>query len=409
MQAFETTSISCVRSWSAHRSEGLSSNGAAVFQDRSRIFRVVDGASLHTRRLHLDGNVSDVILNQAFELPDACKRQLPNTPPTNYAVFWQTLSENYPFFKLHGVDWRAVDAKYRSQVRPDTKPEELFNIFHGMIERLQDSHTGFEASDLNRYFDGFRPDSNHLERNQWQQALGIIRSKYLLDLSSYCGGHVQFAMLSNSVGYLRIDSFYGYLEDDSYLGSLRALQLALDSIFQEAKNLRAIVIDVRQNNGGDDPLGIEIASRLTAAKYLAYRKITRNNLTGLLHFTPPQGVWVVPGTRPAFRGKIILLTGPDTVSAGETFAMALMGREPHVVRIGLNTQGVFSDILSRHLPNGWSFHLPNEIYLTEAGKAFDGAGIPPDIRVAFFSSEDLQSGRDAALEKALELLNSSDN
>jgi C-terminal processing protease CtpA/Prc len=60
---------------------------------------------------------------------------------------------------------------------------------------------------------------------------------------------------------------------------------------------------------------------------------------------------------------------------GETFGMALLGREP-LRLIGLNTQGVFSDILSRSLPNGWRFHLPNELYLTSDGRTFDGTGVP---------------------------------
>jgi Peptidase family S41/Tricorn protease C1 domain len=361
------------------------------------------------KKMHFDGNAADVFLDQIFELPKACERPPTDIPLTNYAIFWQTFSENYPFFKLHGVDWRAVGTIYRGQVGPNTKSEGLFTVFRQMIEPLHDSHTGFEASDLNRYFDGIRPDPSSLERAQWEQAVGIIRSKYVLDLISYCGGHVQFGTLSRSIGYLRIDGFYGYVENESYLSNLQALQAALDAIIQKAKGLQAIVIDVRQNNGGDDPLAIEIASRLTATKYLAYKKIARNNPTGRPHFTPPQDVWVAPGVRPAFRGKIVLLIGPDTVSAGETFAMALMSREPHVVRIGLDTQGVFSDILVRHLPNGWRFRLPNEIYLTDRGKAFDGTGIPPEIRMSFFSSGDLKSGRDAALQRALDLLNSSGN
>jgi C-terminal processing protease CtpA/Prc len=81
-----------------------------------------------------------------------------------------------------------------------------------------------------------------------------------------------------------------------------------------------------------------------------------------------------------------------------------MGRETRVMRIGLNTQGVFSDVLGRKLPNGWSFGLPNEVYPTKDGKAFDGAGIPPDLQVPFFSREDLAIGRDAALDKAMEIL-----
>jgi C-terminal processing protease CtpA/Prc len=167
-----------------------------------------------------------------------------------------------------------------------------------------------------------------------------------------------------------------------------------------------MVIDVRLNHGGDDPLGIEIAARLTEKKYLAYFKVARNNteLDASLHFTNRQPSWVVPSARPGFRGKVVLLIGPDTVSAGETFAMALLGREPRVTMIGLNTQGVFSDILSRSLPNGWYFHLPNEVYLTADGRAFDATGVPPDVRVPFFIGADLQNGHDLALEEAIQQL-----
>jgi len=44
---------------------------------------------------------------------------------------------------------------------------------------------------------------------------------------------------------------------------------------------------VRRNSGGADPLGIEIASRLTGVKYLTYSKVTCNNIDGPLHFTEP--------------------------------------------------------------------------------------------------------------------------
>ena len=74
------------------------------------------------------------------------------------------------------------------------------------------------------------------------------------------------------------------------------------------------------------------------------------------------------------------------------------------MRIGLSTQGVFSDVLNRSLPNGWRFGLPNEIYFTASGRAFDAVGVPPDVRVPFFDQEDLQSGRDPPLEKAIDWL-----
>jgi C-terminal processing protease CtpA/Prc len=211
-------------------------------------------------------------------------------------------------------------------------------------------------------------------------------------------------MLEHRIAYLRVTAFYGYTDSDDYEPAVRALHAALDEVFRSANQWNGMVIDVRFNQGGDDPLGIEIASRLTQRKYLAYSKVARNNLEGALHFTDPQESWVLPSTRSGFFGNVVLLIGPDTVSAGETFTMALLGRESHITRIGLNTQGVFSDVLVRRLPNGWRFHLPNEVYFTTDHRAFDATGVPPDVALPFFSKQDLTDGHDAAIEEAEKVL-----
>lgn len=403
LQAYELTSVSCIASWSAKRDPG--SGGKEMAFSGDNVFRLSDGPSVDVRRLHLDGTAADIFLHRTAHRPQTCNHAPGNNPQENYAVFWQTFAEQYAFFDLRHVDWKSIDDKFRPRVTAATKQEELFAIFRQMIEPLQDTHTGIEAPDIKEEFDGWRQDSGHLEAGDWKKAESVIDSRYVRGgLRSFCNGHVQFGMLDHSVGYLRITAFYGYVDKYTYGDALHALQSALDAIFQDSNRLTGLIVDVRLNNGGDDPLGIEIASRFTDHKYLAYSKVTRNNLTGPLHFTDPQQCWVMPAKRPGFRGNVVLLTGPDTVSAGETFTMALMERKPHVTRIGLNTQGVFSDVLIRHLPNGWRFDLPNEIYLTSAGKAFDVTGVPPDIRLNFFSREDLRDNRDPALEEALKIL-----
>ncbi len=47
------------------------------------------------------------------------------------------------------------------------------------------------------------------------------------------------------------------------------------------------------------------------------------------------------------------------------------GSKLSVTTIGENTQGVFSEVLVRKLPNGWEIGLPNQIFRTVEGKAFD--------------------------------------
>ncbi|MFN7996631.1 MAG: S41 family peptidase [Bryobacteraceae bacterium] len=179
---------------------------------------------------------------------------------------------------------------------------------------------------------------------------------------------------------------------------------ALDAAMTDAQGLDGLVIDVRLNGGGSDPYGVQVASRLTGKPYTAFVKRARNDADNAESWTAPQRTTVEISARPRFLKQVVELIGPDTVSAGETFTMALMGREPHITRIGDNTQGVYSDVLGRRLPNGWRFGLPNEVFLTESGNHFEASGVPPDIRVPVFSKVDLEKGRDAALEKALEVI-----
>jgi C-terminal processing protease CtpA/Prc len=121
-------------------------------------------------------------------------------------------------------------------------------------------------------------------------------------------------------------------------------------------------------------------------------------------FTPPQPIIVRPAHAPDYSGPIAILTSDLTYSAGETFTQAMMRRAPGPVRIGLATQGVFSDILNRALPDGIVFGLPNEEFLTRGGQTFDNRGVPPDIGVPVFTSYDLRHNLDPALDLARDLL-----
>jgi len=422
LNTYQTTSISCLPWWTAKRSDGDGKKSEVVFERGDTPIRLTSGSAPDTLLMRDGVSVSSVSLRRISARPDNCSDKLANTPQNNYAVFWQTFSEQFALFPLYGADWAAVDRKYRPQVTASTTPEELFGVLREMILPFHNAHTNINAQSINRLYIGYKPVSeiglklqppNSLSIKEFidlstqlaQRTRDIIEPKYSEGkLRSYCNDVIYFGMLRNSIGYLRILGFEGYAKDGGFEQGMISLEAALDDIFKDAKQMNGLVIDVRINPGGADPFCLAVASRLTGAKYLAYSKVTRDNLSGPLRFTEPQPVWVDVSTRPGYRGKIVLLIGPETISGGETFAMALMGRKPQVTSVGENTQGVFSDIFARRLPNGWTFGLPNELFLTETGKSFDGAGVAPDIRAPVFPKVDLEGGRDSALEKALEAL-----
>jgi hypothetical protein len=422
MSTSQITSISCLPWWTAERSDGGANKSEVVFKRGDAVIRLTPGPPSGTLLMRQSTCISSMSLRRVGARPDNCGDKLANTPQNNYAVFWQTFAEQFALFPLYQTDWAAVDRKYRPRVTALTTPEELFGILRKMILPFHNAHTNINAASINRQYVGYRPVSEiglklqatsslsideifDLFSQEAQRTKDIIESKYSgAKLRSYCNDMIHFGMLRNSIGYLRILAFDGYAkEGNSEQGAIR-LEAALDDIFKDANQMNDLIIDVRINGGGADPFCLAIASRLTGAKYLAYSKVTRNSLSGPLRFTAPQPAWVDVSTRPGYRGKVVLLIGPDTLSGGESFAMALMGRKPQVTSVGENTQGVFSDVFGHKLPNGWTFGLPNELYLTETGKSFDGQGVPPDIRVPVYPKIDLESRRDGALERALVLL-----
>ena len=405
IQVYEITSVSCIESHALVRKTEDSRGTAFVAGEGSDPVFVTPGPTDDSRWFHVADAASSVLFNRTRVRPMACEVKTPNDPETNFEVFWKTFAAQHGFLKYRGVDWSAAYKTYRPKVSAATKPEDLFDILRAMIEPLHDAHTYIRAPDIKRSFHGKRPGTLLLTDEEERKTVEIMQKKYLQGpLRSWCNGHVRYARLSNRTGYLRIDAFAGYTAGGHFDDGARALDEALDKALQDAQPLEALVIDVRLNGGGSDPYGVQVARRLTDRPYVAFIKRARDNADDPDRWTAPQPTTVRVSDRPRFLKQVVELTGPDTVSAGETFTMALMGRQLHITRVGENTQGVYSDVLSRHLPNGWRFGLPNEVFLTEDGKHFEATGVPPDIHVAVFPKQDLEQKRDSALEKALEVL-----
>ena len=405
LSASEITSISCMPSFTAvavqHPSGALAAYRFVAAPVTVLLLPDKDSAK---SRFHLNGAASDVVLRRAAQRPATCERPAPNTPTSNFDIFARTWAEQYGFFDLKHVDWAAVVAANRPKVSDSTTPAELFAVLRGMIEPLHDAHTFIGApNDASLRFNGTRVSDERVPRDQWDRALSLVDPYLTTPLHKFCEGQLEFGMLAPDIGYLRIRGFGRYAPDGSFDSGLVALEAALDTIFAGAGAWRGLVTDVRINGGGADPYGLAIASRLTAKDYVAYVKEARLDPNDPTRWTPGQTSWVRATTRAGFRGPVVHLTSIHSVSAAETFTQALINREPAVTRLGRNTQGVFSDVLGRHLPNGWRFGLPNERFVTN-GKSYDGPGIPPTIEMQVFPPADLQAGRDGGIEKALALL-----
>jgi hypothetical protein len=398
---FATTSISCTPMGEyAQSGDRFTADEEQAFTVRRHRDRAV---------MHVEGNVGDKQLRRLATLPKRCTVPGATGPLAVFDQFWTTYAENYPFFRAKGIDWNQVRDTYRPRVKPDMSEDALFDLLTAMIKPLGDAHTALHTKTKN--FDGVRPGTTlptpelEAKRRPYIESTALKGVKF----TSYANDRIGYADLPGRIGYLRVIAFLGYGNVADYNAERKVLNDTIDQILTKDRTsgpnkLRGLILDLRINGGGSDQLALDLASRLTGKAFFAYSKRARNNPNDPAAFTAPQPLFVQPSERTKYTGPIALLTGGSQMSAGETFTQAMMNRTPRPVRVGQNTQGVFSDVLLRNLPNGWQFIVPNEEFRTRDWLAFDGPGIPPDVRTPVFTPAELAAKRDTAFSTALNLV-----
>jgi len=209
-----------------------------------------------------------------------------------------------------------------------------------------------------------------------------------------------FRMLPGAVAYFALDHF----EDDA---GVKAFVAALPRII----DAKALVIDVRNNGGGSSAFGTELLGYLSAQAVPVMPQYVRVDAPHMraqgdtLFWRPVNGSGSVD-TRQAqpriFQGKVAVLTGARTFSAGEDFVLGFraLGRG---VTVGGATGGSTGQPLYMQLPGGGTARICVKRDLTADGKDFVGKGIEPDVEVPE-TVEGVRAGRDAVLERALAVL-----
>jgi C-terminal processing protease CtpA/Prc len=314
--------------------------------------------------------------------------QANNDPEENFEHLWKTFDRNYAIFGAKRVDWDALYKIYRPQVTPRTTEDELFTVMSNMLGHLNDNHVRL-ITPQKRFTSGILRD---LKMEDF--SLDLIKTKYLKEkFKTGVRNIFTYGWLSDTIGYFHFRGF-GFLEQS---------REAIDEIIEEFKDARGIVVDVRQNGGGDDRVGKLIADRFADRKRLYM--ITRIR-SGQNHddFTPPRYWYVEPDGPHQFNKTVILLTHRHSVSAADNFTLA-MRVIPHVTVVGDFTSGCYADVYRDQLPNGWGFSVSYKLFTDQNGFCWEGIGIPPDLRQTN-SKADIENKTDRVLELAVKLIDS---
>lgn len=208
----------------------------------------------------------------------------------------------------------------------------------------------------------------------------------------------ELAWLPGRVAHVRLNTF----------GSDEAADTFLDR-FDEVAGAEALVLDVRDNGGGDSSVGWRVLCALTDADALAvsswYTRLYRPAFRAWGRGEETEGdLAPTYGCDDArhYDGPVAVLTSPRTFSAAEDFAVAfdVMDRGPIV---GEPTGGSTGQPLFFGLPGGGSGRVTTKHDAYPDGRPFVGVGVLPNIQAAPTVAA-VRSGADPALDAALRAL-----
>ena len=409
--AYEVTSVSAVKSL-----EGKT----ALIQEELGVVALAE--TENRLAVSLPFTLTPIEFERIDELPDVCSdtRDLTN-PVSLFDIVWHTFNEQYAFFELRNIDWSAEYQKWRPKVTTKTTDEDLFRILASMVSTLNDNHVMIQADgfDYSRYqrvrdfplvrqwrgqYEAERRDTHFMQfaRGKYEEYVGTSRKRVagqlVAPLTMGANDMVAWGVFPNQVGYLNVRSMAGYCEDEDGAAQLAALEKAVDRAMIDLSKVRAMIVDIRFNGGGWDNASLLIASRFADTRRAVLSKQARAGDA----FATRHTVHVDPSGPRQFTRPVVLLTSPMTVSAAEIFTYC-MNAFPHVTQAGLPTMGIHSDMLERHLPNGWQFYLSNEVYRSAKGEVREKVGITPAHHIQMFTLKDFDNGKDQTIVQVLKL------
>jgi C-terminal processing protease CtpA/Prc len=211
------------------------------------------------------------------------------------------------------------------------------------------------------------------------------------ELQSQPSAQEMFAwrVLPGNVGYLRVDAF-----DSGQKDALDKLTQTAFASFKE-HNVRALIIDVRENGGGDDPLWEQyLVNHFTTKPYVQLshyvQRITKDNadpgdVIGTVHSADYDKRFTPPADDPVrFNGPVYILGGPYSYSATIQFMVAV--QDFGLAKIAGEETAALSCQTGqvKHIDLSWtdlSASTPTIAYTRPSGRGCK-RGVIPDVPIA---------------------------
>ena len=380
---------------------------------------------------------------------------------------WQTVYDRYYDVNFHGVDWWGQRPLLRAEAANARGPRELYAVIHRLLASLQDAHTrayspeekfdwqhprfvtvglslreiqgevtvvavergstaqrlGIRAGDLIETIEGQPARSQLAQKLREQAGSSTPQAARLFALAALTDGPLETAVTLEWKGtddkvhqaslsrerHERSFALRIHHQRGVALVAIDAFTHTLALEFARAMNGKlghasGLVLDLRNNGGGDAEAMAEIASSLLPTATGLGRFIDRHGNVALKLETTTRPrlsarFLSAQGFKP-LRVPIVILTSERTSSAAEILIAALK-QSGNTTVLGSQTCGCVLAVRTRHaLPDGGELDVSELDYQTAMGVRLEGVGIAPD-EIFTLTRRDIYAGRDRMMEAAV--------
>lgn len=380
---------------------------------------------------------------------------------------WQTINEKYYDARFHGVDWNAVRKRYQARVAETDDEKDFYALLDRMVGELRDSHTrvysplqrqqqlkfrrtsagiivrkiegksvvasvaldseaaraGIKAGMIVRRIDGQTIDKALAKA---REEIGASSSEYALEMRAFSkifagepettlklelielGGKaftvtlrrrtlaskpsVSARLLDSGVAYLRLSGFVETLENE------------IKQTLERFKDVPAMILDLRDNGGGDGEMGLRFAGNFFAREITVANLVTRTGKPPIPEM--PMILHTGGKTKPVYSRPLAVLINEGTASTSELIAAAMQEQNRATI-FGTRSCGCVLAFLDyKKLKSGGFLTMSEFGFVTAKKRTLEGNGVTPD-KIVPPTVKDVADGRDAAIEQAERFLRNS--